>query len=245
MEKPRLNTRLLNTLPSVLNMQTVDIRKASGIARSTWYDILSKQDTFTVQRLLSLANGLHIPVRRFFSTGQTDVIGKRADYITEPYTDCYYLGETLREAINERRDATWTRAGEITGMTYQHIQKSLSSETRTPVVRFLAVCEAFDIDPFTILVDPNPEPVPGRKRKDPRKDSRKDPAMAAEIASLKDDIGRLSGTIEDVTRKYGDLLAKYDRLLSAHRALLDRFNRHVNDGFSIAADPLVTPDPDR
>lgn len=245
MEKPRLNTRLLNTLPSVLNMQTVDIRKASGIARSTWYDILSKQDTFTVQHLLSIANGLHIPVRRFFSTGQTDVVGRRDDYVTEPYADCYYLGESLREAINDRQDATWRRAGEIAGMTYQHVQRSLSSETRTPVVRFLAVCEAFGIDPFTILVDPNPEPVPGRKRKDHRKDPRKDPALLAEIDSLRESVGRLSGTVEDVTRKYGDLLAKYDRLLSAHRALLDRFDRHVNDGFPVAADPLVTPDPDR
>ena len=238
----RLNTKLLSALHSVLLMQAVDLRKAAGIARSTWYDITSRHDTITVQHLLSIANGLHIPVRRFFSTGRTDVIGRREDYVADPYTDCYYLGETLREAINERKDATWQRAGEIAGMTYQHVQKSLSSETRTPVVRFLAVCEAFGIDPFTILVDPNPEPKPEQNRK-PR---RNDQAMLTEIAALRQDIGRLSGTVEDVTRKYDDLLAKYDRLLSAHKALLDRFNGHVSDGLpSLAADGLLSPDPDK
>lgn len=242
MNQLRLNTRLLSALHSVLLMPAVDLRKAAGIARSTWYDITSRHDTITVQHLLSIANGLHIPVRRLFSTGQTDVIGKRDDYVTEPYTDCYYLGEALRDAINERQDATWRRAGEVAGMTYQHVQKSLSSETRTPVVRFLAVCEAFGIDPFTILVDPNPDPVPEPKRK-PR---RSEPAMLTEITALREDISRLSGTVDDVTRKYDDLLAKYDSLLTAHRALLDRFNEHLRDGFaSLAADGLEPPEPDK
>lgn len=238
----RLNTKLLSSLHNVLLMQAADLRNAVGIARSTWYDILSKHDTITVQHLLSIANGLHIPVRRFFSTGSADIIGTRDDYIAEPYKECYYLGEVLRDAINDRQDATWRRAGEVAGMTYQHVQKSLSSETRTPVVRFLAVCEAFDIDPFTILVDPNPEPVPERKRK-PR---RNDPVLLSEITALREGIGRLGATVEDVTRKYDDLLSKYDQLLTAHRALLDRFNQHVREGFvSMAADPQSEPEPDK
>lgn len=222
MEKARLNTKLLSTLHTVLFMQVVDLREAAGIAKSTWYDIMARPDTITVQHLLSIANGLHIPVRRFFSTGKEDPVGKRDDYVADAYADCYYLGDTLRGIINDRQDATWRRAGEIAGMSYQHVQRSLSSETRTPVVRFLAVCEAFGIDPFTILVDPNPEPdrKPGAVR-------RRDPAVLREIAALREDVGRLSGMVEDVTRKYDDLLSKYDGLLEAHRMLLDRFNEHV------------------
>ena len=231
-KETRLNTKLLSTLHDVLHIQAVDLRKTVGIAKSTWYDIMARPDGITVQYLLLIANGLHIPVRRFFSFGRTDIIGKREDYVTEPYTDCYYTGETLRKAINERQDATWKRAGEIAGMGYIHIQKSLSSETRTPVVRFLAVCEAFDIDPFTILVDPNPEPSKGRKRKDCA-----DPAVLAEIAVLREDIGRLSGTIADITEKYADLQQRYDNLLDAHNLLLERFNKHIQNGFvGMAAD---------
>ena len=240
MNQLRLNIKLLSVLHSVLLMQAADLRKAVGIARSTWYDIMSKHDTITVQHLLSIANSLHIPVRRLFSTGNTDVIGKRDDYVADPYTDCYYLGEALRDAINERKDTSWSRAGKIAGMTYQHVQKSLSSETRTPVVRFLAVCEAFDIDPFTILVDPNPGPSSGRRP------GRGGAAMLREIAALREDVGRLGTTVEDVTRKYDDLLAKYDGLLAAHRTLLDRFNEHLRDGFAtLAADELLPPEPDR
>jgi len=240
MEKPRLNTRLLSALHSVLLMQAADLRKAVGIARSTWYDITSKPDTITVQHLLAIANGLHIPVRRLFSTGQADVIGKRDDYVAEPYTDCYYLGEALRDDINNRHDATWTRAAEVAGMTYRHAQRSLSSETRTPVVRFLAVCEAFGIDPFTILVDPNPEPVPERK------DRRNGTAVLREIAALREDVGRLGSAVASLSAKYDDLLARYDDLLGDHRALLGRFNDHVRDGYaSVAADPLPQQGPDR
>lgn len=225
MEKARLNTKLLSTLTSVLFMQTADLRRAAGIAKSTWYDIMRKPDEITVQYLLSIANGLHIPVRRFFSLSRTDMIGKREDLIAEPYADCYYSGDVLRDMINERQDATWRRAGEIAGMTYQNIQKSLLSETRTPVVRFLAVCEAFGIDPFTILVDPNPEPAA-------KSGDRRRPTVLAQIAVLREDVGRLSGTVEEMAGRYRELLEKYDDLLGAHRALLDRFNEHLRDGFS-------------
>lgn len=231
MEKPRLNTKLLSTLTGVLFMQAADLRNAVGIAKSTWYDIMRKPDEITVQYLLSIANGLHIPVRRFFSTGRTETAVKREDLIAEPYADCYYAGDALRDMINRRQDATWKRAGEIAGMAYQSIQKSLSSETRTPVVRFLAVCEAFGIDPFTILVDPNPEPSKDGKRKGGRADS----AMLTEIAGLRKDIGRLNGIIDEMTGKYRELLEKYNGLFDAHKALLDRFNSHLRDGFSVLA----------
>ena len=230
MDKPRLNVKLLSTLNSVLYMQAADLRKAAGIAKSTWYDVMRKPDEITVQYLLSIANGLHIPVRRFFCAGRSSAAVKREDLVAEPYDDCYYAGDALRDMINERQDATWKRAGEIAGMNYQSIQKSLSSETRTPVVRFLAVCEAFGIDPFTILVDPNPEP--GRRRKGGGRDDR---ALLTEIAGLREDVGRLSGTVEEITGKYRELLEKYDGLLDAHRALLDRFNSHIRDGFSAIA----------
>lgn len=242
MEKLKLNTRLLSALHSVLFMQAADIRKAVGIARSTWYDLMAKPEGITVQYLLAIANGLHIPVRRFFSTGNADIIGKRDDYIAEPYTDCYYAGDALRDIIRERQDATWKLAGEIAGMSYRHIQKSLSSETRTPVVRFLAVCEAFGIDPFTILVDPNPEPESEKKKS--RSTAGAD--VLKEISTLREDIGRLSETVADISGKYKVLLEKYDALMKAHRELLGRFNEHAREScVGLAAEPVTEPEPDK
>lgn len=242
MANVRLNTKLIGSLHSVLLMQAAEVREAAGIARSTWYDIMRKPDGLTVQQLLGIANGLHIPVRRFFSTGRADVIGRRDDYVTDPYAACRYEGDRLRETINDRRDATWKRAGEIAGMSYQHIQRSLASETRTPVVRFLAVCEAFGIDPFQYLVDPNPEPVKEQRHRGGRHDD----ATAAEVERLREDVGRLGGTVADVTEKYSDLLEKYDTLLDEHRRLLRRFDELVLDVSGRSADDERTaPKPDR
>lgn len=220
MEKARLNTKLLSTLNSVLYMSAAELREAAGIARSTWYDIMGKPGEITVQYLLALANGLHIPVRRFFSMGRADVVGMRDDYITEPYEPCSYNGNVLSETVRCRQDATWKLAAEMTGMSYQRLQRSLLTETRLPVERFLTVCEAFDIDPFTVLIDPNPEPK-ARKGGDAK--------LLEEIRTLRKDIAALSDTVSSLTEKY-------QNLLDAHQRLTTRLNDHV-DGITVAAEP--------
>ena len=239
MAKVRLNTNLLKALPNVLFMPALEIRDVTGIAKSTWYDIMAKPDAITIQYLLAIANGLHVPVRRFFSTGRTDIIGKHDDYVTEAYKECHYDGALLTEIINSRPDTTWTKAGKTADMTYHHVQKSLSAKTRTPVSRFLDVCEAFDIDPFTILIDPNPEPrKQGGKRKGTT--ATEEEALRKDIQDLTAAVADLTGKYQDITAKYDSLAAKYNDLLSAHRALARRVSVNIENVSSsyigIAAD---------
>ena len=88
--RPRLNVRLISSLGNVIIMSAAEMMAAASIATTTWYAIMQKPEGITVQQLLAIANGLHIPVRRFFSFGRTDYIGRRADYIMEPYQPCRY-----------------------------------------------------------------------------------------------------------------------------------------------------------
>ena len=227
--KKRLNTKLISTLHSVLYMPVAEVRAAAGITRSTWYELMAKPETITVQQLLGIANGLHIPVSRFFSSGRADLIGKRDDYVTEPYVQCRYDNEALRQIVCTRPDTTWKRAAEITGMTYQHLQKSLMAQTRTPVARLLTVCHTFDIDLSTILVDGNPVKSKGKKRQT------EEDVLRKEVNSLRDDVRALASTVQE-------LKEMYERLLSDHDQLTRRIGvniENVNSSYiGIAADSL-------
>lgn len=233
----RLNIKLLKTLSSVLLMPASDMIEKTTISSSTWYYILSKPDTITIQHLLSVANGLHIPVRRLFSHGSTDIVGSRDDYTTDPYLPCRYDGSKLQRIVKTRSDATWQKASKVSGITPTNLRNSILGESRTPVTRFLTVCAAFDIDPFTILIDENPEHTKG-KRSFPS-----NPAARKTNTSLRTDIADLSRKMDSLNEAIAELKAKYEDLLVAHENLEKRVRKnsvnieHINnDGYiSIAA----------
>jgi len=205
----RLNTKLITCLTGVLFVNSTDITNATTIAASTWYYIMRKPESISVQQLLALSNGLHIPVRRFFSTDSTDIIGRREDYVAEPYLECRYDDATLQAIIASRTVTTWQKAAKATGMSRSRLRDSLMAVTRTPVSRFLKVCASFNIDPFKILVDPNPDAKTKTKR---RGGETANAGSLAEIVELRKEISRLSGAIDDLTAKYNALLAVCNRM---------------------------------
>ena len=234
----RLNTRLIKNLSSAVFMPAAEIVDATGMNRSTWYRIVESPHILTVQQLIVIADGLHIPVRRFFSEGRTDVIGRREDYIAEDYRPCSYDADTLQDIIDSRPDLSWQMAAEATRVTRDNLRLSLLAVTHTPVVRFLKACEAWKLDPFRILVDPNPEP-----KTEKRKGQKTEKAdLRAEIGRLRDDVQALSGTVEDLVRKY-------EALLDAHKSLAQRVSVNIGNVsrsyIGITADPLSTKDPDK
>ena len=156
MDKIHLNTELITSLKSILHMPSFKIIEAVSISCTTWYEIMNKPEKITTQKLLAIANGLHIPVRRFFSSDKSNEIGRRDDYIIDNYQPCHYDANALKSVVNNRPDITWQKAAKATGMTYYNLQKSLLAETRLPVTRLLKVCEVFELDPFNVIVDPNP-----------------------------------------------------------------------------------------
>lgn len=235
----RLNDKLITNLGSVFPQPMADIVKATGIANSTWYDMMKAPDGITVRQLLSIANGLHIPVRRLFSSGKADIIGQREDYVAEPFTPCYYDETALHEFVNSHREATWKAAGQAAGMTWSGLRNSLLAVRRCPVPRFLTACQTLGVDPFDILVDPNPEPKAARRRT-----SGSAERFKADIDALRKDVDGLHATVEELT-------GKYEQLLKAHEALLSRIQVNIGtisggniSNIGIAADPITSPTDD-
>lgn len=151
----QLNELLLKSLAQVLSMSHADVATAAGIANTTWYRLLKEPQKFTVEQLLCLANGLHIPVSKFFSISSTD-IGNREDYVVNyDYKNCYYDIEAVRKLMKEKTIISWSDAAEVTGVNVLRVKESLLAVHRLPVSRLIIFCDAFDLDLFDYIVDPN------------------------------------------------------------------------------------------
>lgn len=214
-----LNEELIKSLDTVFGTTWARLTVLVGIPRSTLYRLKDKPAGIDMQQLLAIANGLRIPVGNFFYTGGMHMVKTREDYVASPYLPCRYEFETLRNVVENRRDITWVRASDIIGITTDNLKNSLLSE-EAPVNRFLDFCEGFGIDPFTVLIDPNPKQRPRR--------STASPTLLAEVAAMREGFAGLTGKYQDLAAKYGDLLEKYTTLLEAHRVLLHRFDEHVD-----------------
>lgn len=234
---PKLNTHLLSSLPRVLFMTHNEVSQASGISIACWYRLIKRPDRITVQQLISLANGLHIPVSLFFSTDEADVIGVRDDYVMQlNYQNCYYDSEAVHRRIGDGTATSWREAAEAVGMHWTNVSSSLLAVSRTPVTRLLALCEAFHFDLFEFLVDPNKGAIRrhvGSSKADVPDD------LKAEIRNLREDVRQLEETVKNLSWRYDDLL-------KAHKDLLKRFDEHVRESFvGLAAEPVTEPEPDK
>lgn len=212
-ERINLNTNLITSLSSALFMPSFKIREAVDIPRSTWYDMMKTPDAITIQHLLAISNGLHIPVRRFFYTGDNNEIGRRNDYIIDNYYPCHYDADALKSVVNNRPDVTWMKAAKATGMSYQHLQKSLLAETRLPVIRLLTVCDAFELDPFEIIIDPNPPHVDQSEKEKTIATSGDCEAILANIAAVQREMANFKALLEETKRDIAELGKKLDVVL--------------------------------
>lgn len=218
----QLNTTLITSLGRVLGRTNAELMEATSISNATWYRIMGHPDEITVQQLFSIANGLCIPVFRFFSIDGINVIGNKEDYIEKPYQPCYYDSEALQALINTRSIATWLDAAKVLGMTRTNLRNSLLSITRLPVSRFLKACEVFDIEPFFVIVDQNPQYIfrSGEKIKTtalgyttlPEFDTTRVDldSMRRELAELKNGIDKAMNDLVELGEKLDSLLGTYE-----------------------------------
>ena len=236
--KLKLNETLINSLDSVLDKNWAKLCKYIDISRSTLYRLKDNPAGIGMKQLLSICNGLKIPVSRFFYTGTTRTIGKLEDYVVDSYLPCLYDYGVLREIISDRHDITWVKAYEIIGITTDNLKKSLLSED-APVNRVLDFCDAFDIDPFTVIIDPNPKRV--SKRDTPS------PTMLAEVSNMQDEIRKLTTATAELTKKYEGLVVKYNdintkyvKMLDAYSYLLQRVDNYMSNSLvDLAAEPDI------
>ncbi len=195
-----LNAMLLRTLDSVLAIPSVDMVDMAGITKHAWYSMRRNPENVTVKQLVSLSNAFHVPVRRFFSSGATDLVGCREDYVEPDFRPCSYDAGILMRYINACPGATWQKAADAVGMTRDNLRHSLLGDTRTPVVRFLASCEALDVDPFSVLIDPNPVHCPSARRTPS--------SGVADIAALQRRVDALQSELDDLKTKFEALMRR-------------------------------------
>ena len=154
----QLNEKLLKELPRILNMTNGAISEKSNIAISTWYRIAQTPSKISVHQLIDLANGLHIPVSRFFSSEYFEEIGKREDYIVcDNFKECYYNGEAIQKVVKSGVVSSYKDAATSVGVHPNRVKESLLAVHRLPVTRLLNFCNAFTLNFFEFIVDPNLE----------------------------------------------------------------------------------------
>lgn len=231
----QLNIRLITTLSSVLCMPPSEIISVTGFVTSTWYRLMKQPQAITIQQLLAIANGLHIPARRFFYyKDEPCVLGLRDEYVCLPYSECYYDDVELHRFVtSETNSATWAQAAQATGITRDNLRHSLLAMSRTPVQRFLEVCHVFGIDPFTILIDPNPE-----------YDVKARHTMTPSTAALRTDVEVLRRDIRQLSQTVAQLSEHYQHLQAQHEALLREFHAYTDGGTRMHMAAEDIPDPD-
>lgn len=212
----RLNTTLFSTLGRVLGMSNTELIKATGISNATWYRVMGHPDEITVQQLIAIANGLHIPVRRFFLYNDTDMVGGKDDYIENPYRPCLYNTKNLIQFIDIRGVATWEEVANELGMSRSNLRKSLLSVTRLPLTRFLAACEIFGIDPFCAIIDPNPLRVNPIERKHTLVSESQYESILANFAITQRELAVFRAEVLNVRRDIVRLEKKIDMIIDAH-----------------------------
>lgn len=214
----QLNTALITSLGHVLGKTNAELMEAAGVSNATWYRIMGHPDEITVQQLISIANGLRIPVFRFFSIDGLNVIGNKEDYIENSYKPCYYDAEALRTFISTRSSAAWQDVANSLGITRTNLRNSLLSYTRLPIARFLAACDAFGIEPFVVIVDPNPQYIvrDGKKVATTAlgyKNLPESDAAQTDISRMRRELAELKEEIKMERRDIAELSKKLDLIL--------------------------------
>ena len=150
------NEFLLANLHLILGMPRAEVAVAARIAVTTWYRITKEPQRLTVQQLLDISNGLHIPVRHFFSDRKITGTINRKDYVVNyDYKNCYYDSDAVRKLIKESTTISWKDAADVTGIHAFRVKESLLAVYRLPVTRLINFCNAFDLNIFDYIIDPN------------------------------------------------------------------------------------------
>lgn len=227
----KLNVRLISTLTKVLRMTHNEISEATKIPIATWYRIVGDPQRITVPQLISLCNGLHIPVRRFFYTGRTHVVGVREDYIVSGYRPCRYDGSAVTEAIGRGTAITQREAAKVVGLHWSRINEYLRAERRLTVEQLLSFCQAFGFDPFQFLVDPNVENAVRSKAEAPNN---------AALTALMEEVRALREELQQVRSDHEKLKTAHNILVRRQQA--DSPQAHKRSGLSYD-DTAVSPMP--
>lgn len=151
----KLNENLFKNLACALRMTYKEISSQSNISMTTLYRIIETPSKISVQQLIDLANGLCVPVSRFFSKDSKEPVGGREDYIEfNHYKFCFYDKDAMQKVIDSSIVSSYRDIASIVGLHPNRVKESLLAEHRLPVTRLLNLCDNLKIDFFNFVIDP-------------------------------------------------------------------------------------------
>jgi len=210
----QLNENLFKVMGRVFRMTYKEISSQSNISMTTLYRIIETPAKISVQQLIDLANGLHIPVSRFFSKDSKESVGEREDYINfNHYKLCFYDKSAIQRIIDSDTVSSYRDIASVVGLHPNRVKESLLAEHRLPVTRLLNFCDSLNIDFFSIVVDPNSISAHAKEQNNTLK-------TVSEYATLMNDIATMMREQAifraEVRRDIARLNKKIDLFIDAH-----------------------------
>lgn len=210
----QLNENLFKNLASALRMTYKEISSQSNISMTTLYRIIETPSKISVQQLIDLANGLSVPVSRFFSKDSKETVGEREEYINLiHYKFCFYDKSAMQEVIDSSTVSSYREIASIVGLHPNRVKESLLAEHRLPVKRLLNFCDGLKLDFFNFVIDPNSIGVNPKEQK-------KDIGAVTEYATIMYDIAAMMREQaifrDEVRRDIASLNKKIDMLINAN-----------------------------
>lgn len=206
----QLNENLFKNLASALRMTYKEISSQSNISITTLYRIIETPSKISVQQLIDLANGLSVPVSRFFSKDSKETVGEREDYINlNHYKFCFYDKNAMQKVIDSDTFSSFRDIASVVGLHPNRVKESLLAEHRLPVTRLLNFCDNLKIDFFYIVVDPNISSH-AMEQKNTTTTTSEYAAILRDIAILQRDMASFKILLEDTKRDIDELNRKLD-----------------------------------
>lgn len=203
----QLNENLFKVMGRVFRMTYKEISSQSNISMTTLYRIIETPAKISVQQLIDLANGLHVPVSRFFSKDSKESVGERDDYINfNHYKLCFYDKSAVQRIIDSDTVSSYRDIASVVGLHPNRVKESLLAEHRLPVTRLLNFCDNLNIDFFSIVVDPNSI----SSQKNTTTTTSEYVAILHDIAIMQREMASFKILLEDTKRDIDELNRKLD-----------------------------------
>lgn len=213
----QLNENLFKVMGRVFRMTYKEISSQSNISMTTLYRIIETPAKISVQQLIDLANGLHVPVSRFFSKDSKEAIGEREDYINiNHYKLCFYDKSAIQQLIDSGAVSSYRDIASVVGLHPNRVKESLLAEHRLPVTRLLNFCDNLNIDFFSIVVDPNFNGPHAMEQKKNLGGVSEYATIMNHIATIQREMASFKVLLEDTKRDIDELNEKLDAVTGAN-----------------------------
>ena len=237
MEKWSFNNQLFRRLPDVLDISGAEIARRCSLKQQVLNRYQNGGIVLSVQVLIKICNSLRMPAYYFVAEDGACAMPNR-ESATVPADDWQTVTWNWQAAELTFGDGEgkvyWKDVAEVMGVSSQKPHEWFLLKKRFPIDCFFKACNAYNLSPFRFLTDPN-------RKKAPRADM----TEREELNDLRRRFVELSATVDDLKRKYGELLKSHEQLVHRVQVNINTISGGNISNIGITADPLAPPDSDK